>query len=72
MEIAKEGRYADIPEQAFPIYVHRNRHGAGSGGKTGLTDTSSRPDAPEQTERRRGRTLETTMRVNVALSKETL
>ncbi|HET7382845.1 MAG TPA: alpha/beta fold hydrolase, partial [Pseudolabrys sp.] len=22
-----EGRYAEIPEQAFPIYVHRNRHG---------------------------------------------
>ena len=27
MEIAKEGRYAEIPEQAFPIYVHRHRHG---------------------------------------------
>ena len=27
MRLAKEGRYAEIPEQAFPIYVHRNRHG---------------------------------------------
>ena len=27
MGIAKEGRYAEIPEQAFPLYVHRNRHG---------------------------------------------
>lgn len=27
MALAKDGRYADIPEQAFPVYVHRNRHG---------------------------------------------
>lgn len=27
MPLAKEGRYSEIPEQAFPIYVHRNRHG---------------------------------------------
>ncbi|MFZ1920363.1 MAG: alpha/beta fold hydrolase [Xanthobacteraceae bacterium] len=27
MALAKEGGYADIPEQAFPVYVHRNRHG---------------------------------------------
>jgi pimeloyl-ACP methyl ester carboxylesterase len=27
MGLAKEGRYAEIPEQAFPIYVHRKRHG---------------------------------------------
>jgi pimeloyl-ACP methyl ester carboxylesterase len=27
MGLAREGRYAEIPEQAFPIYVHRNRHG---------------------------------------------
>src|SRR3974377_437268 len=26
MRLAKEGRYAEIPEQAFPIYVHPNRH----------------------------------------------
>ncbi len=25
--LAKEGRYAEIPDLAFPIYVHRNRHG---------------------------------------------
>ncbi len=25
--LAKAGRYAEIPELAFPIYVHRNRHG---------------------------------------------
>jgi len=25
MALAREGRYAEIPEQAFPIYVHRNR-----------------------------------------------
>ncbi len=24
--LAKAGRYAEIPELAFPIYVHRNRH----------------------------------------------
>ena len=27
MALAKEGRFAEIPEQAFPLYVHRNRHG---------------------------------------------
>lgn len=27
MKFAKEGRYAEIPEQAFPLYVHRKRHG---------------------------------------------
>lgn len=27
MALAKEGRFAEIPEQAFPVYVHRNRHG---------------------------------------------
>jgi pimeloyl-ACP methyl ester carboxylesterase len=27
MRLAKEGRYAEIPENVFPIYVHRNRHG---------------------------------------------
>ncbi len=27
MAMAKEGRYAEIPELAFPLYVHRNRHG---------------------------------------------
>jgi len=27
MASAKSGRYAEIPEQAFPLYVHRNRHG---------------------------------------------
>ena len=27
MGLAKEGRYAEIPEHVFPIYVHRNRHG---------------------------------------------
>jgi pimeloyl-ACP methyl ester carboxylesterase len=27
MGLAKEGRYAEIPELAFPLYVHRNRHG---------------------------------------------
>ena len=27
MRLAQEGRYAEIPEQVFPIYVHRNRHG---------------------------------------------
>ncbi|MGB7036736.1 MAG: alpha/beta fold hydrolase [Xanthobacteraceae bacterium] len=27
MALAKEGGYADIPEQAFPVYVHRNRRG---------------------------------------------
>ncbi len=27
MAMAKDGRYAEIPELAFPIYVHRNRHG---------------------------------------------
>ena len=27
MALAREGRYAEIPEQAFPVYVHRNRHG---------------------------------------------
>ena len=25
--LAKSGRYAEIPDLAFPIYVHRNRHG---------------------------------------------
>jgi len=25
MALAKAGRYAEIPEQAFPVYVHRNR-----------------------------------------------
>ena len=25
--LAKEGRYAEIPDLAFPLYVHRNRHG---------------------------------------------
>ena len=27
MALAKDGRYAEIPEQAFPLYVHRKRHG---------------------------------------------
>ncbi len=27
MTLARAGRYAEIPEQAFPVYVHRNRHG---------------------------------------------
>jgi pimeloyl-ACP methyl ester carboxylesterase len=27
MALAERGRYAEIPEQAFPLYVHRNRHG---------------------------------------------
>jgi pimeloyl-ACP methyl ester carboxylesterase len=27
MAMAKEGRYAEIPELAFPLYVHGNRHG---------------------------------------------
>lgn len=27
MAMAKDGRYAEIPELAFPLYVHRNRHG---------------------------------------------
>lgn len=27
MTLAKDGRYAEIPEQAFPVYVHRSRHG---------------------------------------------
>jgi pimeloyl-ACP methyl ester carboxylesterase len=26
MAMAKAGRYAEIPELAFPLYVHRNRH----------------------------------------------
>ena len=26
MALAKEGRYAEIPDLAFPVYVHRNRH----------------------------------------------
>ncbi len=30
MQLAREGRYADIPEQAFPIYVHPNRHNDGA------------------------------------------
>jgi pimeloyl-ACP methyl ester carboxylesterase len=25
--LAKSGRYAEIPDIAFPVYVHRNRHG---------------------------------------------
>ncbi len=25
--LAKAGRYAEIPDLAFPLYVHRNRHG---------------------------------------------
>jgi pimeloyl-ACP methyl ester carboxylesterase len=25
--LAKEGRYAEVPEIAFPVYVHRDRHG---------------------------------------------
>lgn len=25
--LAKSGRYAEVPEVAFPVYVHRNRHG---------------------------------------------
>jgi pimeloyl-ACP methyl ester carboxylesterase len=25
--LAKSGRYAEVPEIAFPVYVHRNRHG---------------------------------------------
>jgi pimeloyl-ACP methyl ester carboxylesterase len=27
MRLAKEGRYSEIPGLAFPLYVHRNRHG---------------------------------------------
>jgi len=27
MAMAKAGRYTEIPELAFPLYVHRNRHG---------------------------------------------
>jgi pimeloyl-ACP methyl ester carboxylesterase len=27
MTLARQGRYAEIPEQAFPVYVHRNRRG---------------------------------------------
>jgi pimeloyl-ACP methyl ester carboxylesterase len=27
MALAKNGRYAEIPDLAFPLYVHRNRHG---------------------------------------------
>jgi pimeloyl-ACP methyl ester carboxylesterase len=27
MAMAKDGRYAEIPELAFPLYVHRSRHG---------------------------------------------
>ncbi|MGB7255315.1 MAG: alpha/beta fold hydrolase [Xanthobacteraceae bacterium] len=27
MAMAKDGRYAEISELAFPLYVHRNRHG---------------------------------------------
>ena len=27
MGLAKGGRYREIPEHVFPIYVHRNRHG---------------------------------------------
>ena len=27
MAMAKAGRYAEIPDLAFPLYVHRNRHG---------------------------------------------
>ena len=30
MAMAKEGRYAEIAELAFPLYVHRNRHGDAS------------------------------------------
>jgi pimeloyl-ACP methyl ester carboxylesterase len=26
MALAKEGRYPEVPELVFPIYVHRNRH----------------------------------------------
>jgi pimeloyl-ACP methyl ester carboxylesterase len=25
--VAKSGRYAEVPDIAFPVYVHRNRHG---------------------------------------------
>ncbi|HEX4408332.1 MAG TPA: alpha/beta fold hydrolase [Xanthobacteraceae bacterium] len=25
--LAKEGRYAEVPDIAFPVYVHRDRHG---------------------------------------------
>jgi pimeloyl-ACP methyl ester carboxylesterase len=25
--LAKSGRYAEVPDIAFPVYVHRNRHG---------------------------------------------
>jgi pimeloyl-ACP methyl ester carboxylesterase len=27
MALAEDGRYAEIPDLAFPLYVHRNRHG---------------------------------------------
>jgi pimeloyl-ACP methyl ester carboxylesterase len=27
MRMAKDGRYAEIPDLAFPLYVHRDRHG---------------------------------------------
>jgi pimeloyl-ACP methyl ester carboxylesterase len=27
MAMAKDGRFGEIPELAFPLYVHRNRHG---------------------------------------------
>jgi pimeloyl-ACP methyl ester carboxylesterase len=26
IELAKSGRYAEVPDIAFPVYVHRNRH----------------------------------------------
>jgi hypothetical protein len=29
MRLASEGRFDEIPEQAFPIYVHPNRHSDG-------------------------------------------
>jgi pimeloyl-ACP methyl ester carboxylesterase len=38
--MAKEGRYAEIPELAFPLYVHRNRHG-----DEALKRIVSRPDS---------------------------
>jgi len=27
MALAENGRYAEVPDLAFPLYVHRNRHG---------------------------------------------
>jgi len=27
MDLAKSGRYAEVPDLAFPLYVHRQRHG---------------------------------------------